>query len=199
MIAIIDYGAGNLRSVQKALEHLGAKARLTASALELRQADKIILPGVGAFGHAVEALDRLELREPIAAVIAQGVPFLGICLGMQLLFEHSEESLHAAGLAIFKGAVRRFPPGLKVPHLGWNEVQQAGNSTLWHEIPDQSYFYFAHSYYVEPADPALVTGVSDYGMAIPASIQAGQIYGVQFHPEKSQSSGLQLLKNFISL
>jgi len=199
VIAVIDYGAGNLRSVLKALEHLGAEAIVTSSPAEIGAAERVVLPGVGAFGKAVEAIDALGLREAICAFIASGRPFLGICLGMQLLFGASEESPGAAGLGLLPGRVRRFAPPLKVPHLGWNALEQKQASPLWREIPAGSYFYFAHSYYAEPAQPELITGLTDYGGPVPAAIQSGALHAVQFHPEKSQRHGLQLLRNFITL
>ncbi|HOH06324.1 MAG TPA: imidazole glycerol phosphate synthase subunit HisH [bacterium] len=199
MIAIIDYGAGNLRSVHKALEHLGTEARVSSSSAEIIMADKLILPGVGAFGKALEAIDGLGLREAICDFVASGRPFLGICLGMQLLFETSEESPGAAGLGLLPGRVRRFGPGLKVPHLGWNALEQRQPSPLWKGIPPGSYFYFAHSYFVEPAEPEVIAGVTGYGGPVPAAIGSGMIHAVQFHPEKSQQHGLQLLRNFITL
>jgi imidazole glycerol-phosphate synthase subunit HisH len=199
MIGIIDYGAGNLRSVQKAIEHLGGKASVTADSKEILQADKIILPGVGAFGKAVEALDRLQLRSTILSVIEKGVPFLGICLGLQLLFESSEESPGAKGLAVLQGDVHRFSQGLKVPHLGWNAVDQASPDPLWKNVPNGSYFYFAHSYFVQPADQSLLMGVTHYGHTVAVAIHRGQLFGLQFHPEKSQKYGLTVLQNFISM
>jgi imidazole glycerol-phosphate synthase subunit HisH len=199
MIAIIDYGAGNLRSVQKAIEHLGGTAKVTSDPTEIMQSDKVILPGVGAFGKAVEALDQLHLRSPILAVIEKGVPFLGICLGLQLLFETSEESPGAQGLAVLQGRVRRFAQGLKVPHLGWNAVTQTRPSLLWQEVPNDSYFYFAHSYYIQPADHSLFIGVTHYGDTVPVAINRGPLFGLQFHPEKSQKFGLAVLHNFITL
>ncbi len=199
MICIVDYGAGNLRSVQKALERLGGRAQVTASAEDILAADKVILPGVGAFGKAVEALDRLQLRQPILRIIEKQKPFLGICLGMQLLLESSEENPHAGGLAAIPGKVLRFSSDLKVPHLGWNSVHQSGYCALWHNIPEQAYFYFAHSYYASPLDNAVIVGTTDYGQTVPVALHKDNLFGLQFHPEKSQKIGLALLQNFLRL
>ncbi len=199
MICIVDYGAGNLRSVQKALEHLGAQAQVSSSAKDIESSDKIILPGVGAFGKAVDAIDRLGLRPSLVQSIEQNKPFLGICLGLQLLFENSEENPEARGLSVLAGHVVRFPKNLKVPHLGWNVLQQTSDSPLWQGIADESYFYFAHSYYVLPKDASLTVGASDYSFRFPVAIRKGNLFGLQFHPEKSQKRGLQILRNFVAL
>ncbi|NLP11467.1 imidazole glycerol phosphate synthase subunit HisH [bacterium] len=199
MIGIIDYGAGNLKSVHKALEHLGAQADIISTPEQLERADRVILPGVGAFGKAVEAMDRLRLREPLKQVIADGRPFLGICLGLQLLMQASEESPGARGLGILPGSVVHFPAGNKVPHLGWNRVRQNRPCALWRNIPDDSFFYFAHSYYVCLQDETQAVGLTDYGEWIPVALNREALFGVQFHPEKSQKIGLMLLDNFIHL
>jgi imidazole glycerol-phosphate synthase subunit HisH len=199
MICIIDYGAGNLRSVQKAVEHLGGEAQVSSSSADILSADKVILPGVGAFGKAVDAIDELDLRRPILQVIKNGKPFLGICLGMQLLMESSQESPGAAGLAVLPGTVVRFPRGRKVPHLGWNSVKQIKSCALWQDIPDLGYFYFAHSYYITPLDEEDVVGVTEYGQQVAVAINQGSLFGLQFHPEKSQKNGLGILNNFIKL
>ena len=199
MICIVDYEAGNLRSVQKAVEHLGQQAVVTSSPAEIESADRIIFPGVGAFGNAMESLARLGLVVPLQDAIARHKLFLGICLGMQLLFQESEESPGVNGLAVLPGRVKRFPRHLKVPHLGWNELRQRGACALWSGIEENSSFYFAHSYYVAPDDPAIVTATSDYEMEFPIALRKDNLYGVQFHPEKSQKAGLQVLNNFLSL
>ena len=199
MIYIIDYNAGNLRSVQKALEKCGAEARITSEPGELQKADKLIFPGVGAFGKAMESLREFGFVESIYEFIKTGRPFLGICLGMQLLLEASEENPGVDGLAIFKGTVKRFSKDIKVPHLGWNELQQVGKSPLWRDIPADSYFYFAHSYYIEPEDPRVIAGTTDYYGSVPVAVQYENLFGLQFHPEKSQRNGLHILKNFVEL
>ncbi len=199
MICIVDYGAGNLRSVQKAVEYNGAEAVVSSKAADIKSADQVIFPGVGAFGKAVEAIDELGLRQPLIQAIETGKPFLGICLGLQLLFEKSEENTKAQGLGVFKGNVKRFPYTLKVPHLGWNILDEKQPSRLWEGIPNKSFFYFAHSFYIQPKDTSCIIGESDYGFKFPVAVQKGNLFGVQFHPEKSQQWGLAILKNFIEL
>ena len=199
MICIVDYGAGNLRSVEKAVEHQGGTALVSSNADDVLRADKVIFPGVGAFGKAVEQIDRLGLRDALIEAIQSGKPFLGICLGLQLLFARSEESPEAKGLGVLSGQVKRFPQGLKVPHLGWNILVQTRPSPLWRGIPDRSFYYFAHSFYIQPEDEEVVIGTSDYGAEFPVAVQRGNLFGLQFHPEKSQKWGLAVLKNFIEL
>ena len=199
MICIVDYKAGNLRSVQKAVEFNGADARVTFNPDEILNAPKLILPGVGAFGNAMEKIDEFGLREIILEYIATGKPFLGICVGLQLLFESSEESPGAVGLSVLKGSVKRFSNGLKVPHLGWNVLQQDKPSPLWKDIPNDSYYYFAHSYYIDPVDRTDVIAYTDYGGQVPIAVQRENVFGLQFHPEKSQTNGLRVLGNFINL
>jgi len=199
MIAVVDYGAGNLFSVQKALEYIGAQPLVTHDPATLKRSDKVILPGVGSFGQAMRALQECHLVEVLCGAIAAGKPFLGICLGMQMLFASSDESPSVPGLAVLPGRVRRFGHDLKVPHLGWNQVEQSTESVLWRHIPDGSYFYFAHSYFVEALDYSLVNGRTDYNGYFPSAVQQGNVFGIQFHPEKSQQRGLQLLANFVAL
>ncbi len=199
MIYIIDYEAGNLRSVQKALEKCGADARVTSRPGDLRNADKVVFPGVGAFGKAMEAVERFGFVDSIKSFIAAGRPFLGICLGLQLMFETSEESPGVQGLSLLSGQVKRFDAGLKAPHLGWNEVKQVQSSPLWKGVPDGGYFYFAHTFYISPRDAAVVVGETDYGGPVPVAVRHENIFGLQFHPEKSQAAGLQILKNFVEL
>ncbi len=199
MIYIVDYGAGNLRSVQKAVEYNGADAQVTSHPADIEKADRIIFPGVGAFGKAIEKIDALNLRTPLIRFIETGKPFLGICLGLQLLFENSEENPGVPGLAVLKGSVKRFSGSLKVPHLGWNVLIRKSNSVLWEGIPANSYFYFAHSYYISPVEADIIIGESDYGSHFPVAVQKNNLYGLQFHPEKSQKFGLQVLKNFLKV
>jgi glutamine amidotransferase len=197
MIAVVDYDAGNLRSVAKALESLGADVRVTGDPTDVERADKIILPGVGAFGGAVRSLEAKGLVDPLRRAIQDGTPFLGICLGMQLLYESSEENPGVEGLGVVHGRVVRFPAGLKVPHLGWNQVHQKENTPIWLEIPDHSFFYFAHSYFGVPEDYSVVSGETEYGMTFASAVHRKNVFGLQFHPEKSQKCGLKLLNNFI--
>lgn len=201
MIAIIDYDAGNIRSVEKALAALSAEAVVTREAKDILQADHVVLPGVGAFGDAMEKLHRYGLVPVIRQVVEQGTPFLGICLGLQLLFEGSEESPDAAGLGLLKGKIRRIPEeaGLKVPHIGWNSLHFPNQGRLFAGIPEESYVYFVHSYYLEAADAGIVTAVSEYGVQIHASVECGNVFACQFHPEKSSDTGLSILQNFIGV
>lgn len=201
MIAIVDYGMGNLRSVQKGFEHIGAEARVCRRPAEIANCEKLVLPGVGAFRDAISELRRLELVDPILAHIAADKPFLGICLGLQLLFDVSHENGEWPGLGVIPGAVVRFDdrPGLKVPHMGWNQVEQTGTTPLFASIPSDSYFYFVHSYHVVPRDPSVIAGTTDYGTRFVSVVSRGNLFATQFHPEKSQRHGLQLLKNFASL
>jgi len=195
-LAIIDYGMGNLLSVQKALAKLGYAAAITADPVVVRSAPGVILPGVGAFAGAMANLQQRGLVDAIRDVVKSGTPFLGICLGLQLLFDTSEEGGLVAGLGLLPGRVRRLPPGLKVPHMGWNQVDFSGRGDLFRDIPSGSNFYFVHSYYIDPADPAIVTGTTEYGLSFAVSVQQGNLYGVQFHPEKSSSRGLAVWQNF---
>jgi glutamine amidotransferase len=199
LIAILDYGIGNLASVQKAFAKVGAEAKVTSSPSEIASVHKLVLPGVGAFGKAAEHLADHGLIEPVRKAISDGKPFLGICLGMQLLFESSEEALGVKGLGLFKGNVKRFEGVTKVPQIGWNEVRQARPSPLFASIPDSAYFYFVHSYYVVPQDSTTVLALTDYGGDYAVAVGRDNVWGVQFHPEKSQAWGLALLKNFAEL
>ena len=199
MIAIVDYGIGNLASVRKAFAKVGAEAKVTSSPDEIAGAEKVVLPGVGAFGKAAEHLAVHGLVEPLRQAISDGKPFLGICLGMQLLFEASEEAPGVKGLGLFKGNVKRFEGVPKVPQIGWNEVRQAKSSPLFASIPESAFFYFVHSYYVVPRDSATVLAFADYGGEYAAAVGKDNVCGVQFHPEKSQAWGLALLNNFAKL
>ncbi|MDR3271190.1 MAG: imidazole glycerol phosphate synthase subunit HisH [Peptococcaceae bacterium] len=196
MIGIVDYGRGNLRSVEKALHKLGYTARIMAEPQEIEPMQGIILPGVGAFGDAMAALERHGWVEPLLTAARSGKPFLGICLGMQLLFSHGEEHGWHEGLGLLKGRVIHFPPGRKIPHMGWNNVSWVRESVLSRGIPDRSFFYFVHSYYAVPEDPEVVWGVADYGVQFPAFVGRDNVWGTQFHPEKSSPWGLTLLDNF---
>lgn len=198
MIALVDYGAGNIHSVSKALEKCGAEVQVTEKASVIRRADKVLLPGVGAFGKAMEALIRLKLVEPLREAARQK-PFLGICVGLQLLFESSEENPGVEGLALFKGRVKRFPSGVKIPHLGWNQVMQTQGYPLWLDVPNSSFFYFANSYFVVPEDKSIIAGTTDYNLSFVSAVAKDNLSGCQFHPEKSQKWGLKILENFINL
>jgi glutamine amidotransferase len=198
MIQIVDYGMGNLRSVQKAFERLSVPAAICTRPANIADCDKLVLPGVGAFRDAIAELRRQEFVEPIKAHLAAGKPFLGICLGLQLLFDVSYEDGTWEGLGVVRGKVVRFPEQteLKVPHMGWNSVNGAPECPLFASIPPASYFYFVHSYYVVPDDKSIVAGRTEYGETFASVIQRGNLFATQFHPEKSQKFGLQLLKNF---
>ena len=203
MIGVIDYGMGNLRSVSKAIEHLGGSVYVGDKAKKLSRAKKLVLPGVGAFGDAMSELKKRNLIRLIQDAAASGTPLLGICLGLQLFFERSSESLGVRGLGIWKGRVLQFKAAknrrLKIPHMGWNQVSVRKSSALLARVKNLSYFYFVHSYYANPEDKALILGETDYGVKFPSVLARGTVSAVQFHPEKSQSSGLQVLKNFIRL
>ncbi len=202
MLAVIDYGAGNLRSVLHALKHLDARdLRLARRPEQLQGASKIILPGVGAFGAGMAQMRKQGLIEPLKAALAAGTPYLGICVGMQMLYEVGEEMGEHEGLGIFAGRVRRFPhfSDRKVPHMGWNQLNIRRQSALLRGLDERSYVYFVHSYYCAPTDEDSVAASVDYGIDYAAVIQRDNIYGVQFHPEKSQSVGLRILTNFLRL
>jgi glutamine amidotransferase len=200
MIGLIDYGAGNVRSVYKALTALGADVQLTRDAGLLGVAEKVVLPGVGAFGDCMANLRRLGLIRPIRNVVGRGTPFLGICVGMQVLFEEGEEMGRYDGLALLPGRVVRFDldPPFKVPHTGWNQIEPWQDSPLLRDLPEGAWAYFNHAYYCD-AQPEHTLAVTDYGAPFPCAVGHDQIYGVQFHPEKSQQVGLQVLENFLRL
>ena len=201
MIAVIDYGAGNLKSVKNALDHLGAANMRASTAKEILLADAVILPGVGEFGTAMAELERRGIKEAVIEAANGGRPLLGICLGMQLLFEAGEESPGAKGLGILPGRVPRFPAemGLKIPHMGWNSVMPLKENRLLDGLPKGSYMYFVHSFYVKAAERADVSAISEYGLIFDAAVERGNIFGCQFHPEKSGAAGLVILKNFIEI
>ncbi len=200
MIAIIDYGAGNLRSVQKACEFVGETAVITSNKTEILAADRVILPGVGSFGDCMKGLLQNNLEMCIHKVTERGTPFLGICLGMHLLFESSEESPDVTGLGILKGKIVRIPntEGLKIPHMGWNSLSFPKESPLFAKLPDNPFVYFVHSYYMEPEDSSIIAAVTQYGAELPVAISCNNLFATQFHPEKSGEVGLQILKNFIT-
>ena len=201
MVAIIDYDAGNIKSVEKALQALGENAVITRDKACILEVDKVILPGVGAFGDAMQKLEDYGLTDVIREVAEKGTPFLGICLGLQLLFERSEESEGVDGLGILPGEILRIPeaPGLKIPHIGWNSLSYPNQGRLFTGVKENSYVYFVHSYYLRSADPSIVTAETEYGTRIHASVEKDNIFACQFHPEKSSAVGLTILKNFISL
>ena len=204
MITIIDYGMGNLRSVQKAFELFCSKVRVSSSFKEVLASDKVILPGVGAFSKAMEELRKRDLLDAIVEVVKKGRPFLGICLGLQLLFSESEEGGKIKGIDLLRGKVKRFKDmnGLKIPHMGWNEIRTADNgrqATILNGVSGGSYMYFVHSYYVEPDDKEIILCKTDYGQIFTSGIQKDNIYAFQFHPEKSQRLGLRIIENFAKL
>jgi len=205
MIAIVDYGMGNLRSVHKALERVGYNVRVTADPQEVIDASQIILPGVGAFRDCMRNLEELHLLEPVIRSIEAGKPFLGICLGLQLLFEESDEFGTHQGMGVLRGRVTRFPEGIHdpetgqpcpIPHMGWNTVEIKKEIPLFAGIGNGSFFYFVHSYYAMPQDPNDIAATTPYGIEFACAVQRANIFAVQFHPEKSQEKGLQLLRNF---
>ncbi len=195
-IAIIDYGAGNLRSVAKAFEKLGYAPQVTQEPEGVLKADAVVLPGVGAAGDAMGNLRAKRLIEPIQKVIAANRPFFGVCLGLQMLFESTEEG-GAECLGIFPGKVKRLPAGVKVPHMGWNQVKQGRPHPLFKDVPQESNFYFVHSYYAEPSEKRLILGETEYGIAFASALSKGNLVATQFHPEKSGELGLKLYRNFI--
>ena len=202
MIAIIDYGAGNLQSVRKALDFIGCEARVTDRPEDLETAEAAVLPGVGAFGDAMASLESRGLVDPVRAFIRQGKPFLGICLGLQLLFDSSEESPGVKGLGVLPGKILRIPDGegLKVPHIGWNSLSfPNGRGRLFAGLSQEPYVYFVHSYYLKAEDPQIVAATTEYGVSIHAAVEKGNLFACQFHPEKSGAEGLQILRNFAAL
>ena len=201
MVAIIDDDAGNISSVEKAILALGGQVKVTREREEILSADHIILPGVGAFGDAMEKLHRYGLVDVITEAVMRNIPFLGICLGLQLLFESSEESEGVKGLGILSGKIRRLPEseGLKIPHIGWNSLQYPNAGRLFEGIAEGAYVYFVHSYYLEADQPKIVTAATEYAAYIHASVEQGNVFACQFHPEKSSDVGMQILKNFMRI
>lgn len=198
MVAVIDYGAGNLHSVKNALDYIGANAKITSDKNEILSAEHIILPGVGAFGDAMRSLENNGLTEVVREATNGKRPFLGICLGLHMLFEESEESPNVKGLGIFNGKVKKIPDcGLKIPHMGWNNIELAKDSRI---LPGTSPFvYFVHSYYIEPKESKIISSYTEYGAKLPVSVEYENVFAVQFHPEKSGEAGIEMLRKFISL
>lgn len=200
MIGVIDYGMGNIRSVLNALAFVGADAELVADSAAAARADRLVLPGVGAFGSGMRRLDERGLTEALPELVAGGRPLLGICLGMQLLADRGSEHGEHAGLGLIPGGVDRLAAApLRIPHVGWNDVSARGATALLAGLPENPTFYFVHSYEFRPTEPGAVTGVTDYGGPVNAVVESGAVFGVQFHPEKSQKAGLMLLRNFLDL
>ena len=201
MIAIIDYNAGNLKSVEKALVSMNETCTITRDFKEILSADRVILPGVGAFGDAMEQLKKYELDKVIHEVVDKKIPFLGICLGLQLLFEGSDESQGVEGLGVLGGKILRIPDkeGLKIPHIGWNSLELQNNGRLFKGLPDNPYVYFVHSYYLKAEDEKIVKAATEYCTHIHASVEKDNVFACQFHPEKSSDVGLHILKNFVEL
>ncbi|MEE0960274.1 MAG: imidazole glycerol phosphate synthase subunit HisH [Lachnospiraceae bacterium] len=201
MIAILDYDAGNLRSVEKALNYIGEDTVITRDKDVIMNSDKVILPGVGSFGDAMEKLNNYNLINTIYDVVDKKIPFLGICLGLQLLFEESEETPGVTGLGILKGRIKKIPSidNIKIPHMGWNSIDIKDGAKLFRRMSKQEYVYFVHSYYLEAEDENIVAATTEYGTHIHASVESGNIFACQFHPEKSSETGLHILQNFVNL
>ena len=201
MIALIDYDAGNTRSVEKALQFLGQEAVLTRDREQLLAAEKVILPGVGNFGDAMGNLERFGMVSVIRQIVEKGTPFLGICLGLQLLFEESQEAPGVSGLGILKGKILRIPPaeGLKIPHMGWNSLRLKNSGRLFRGLPEEAFVYFVHSFYLKAEEEEIVKATASYGVEIDASVEKDNVFACQFHPEKSSGVGLTILKNFVDL
>ena len=200
MIAIIDYGMGNIRSVEKGFQKAGADVKVTQDPRDINNADGVVLPGVGAFRDCMKGLEDLNLSNAVIETIKKGKPFLGICVGLQILFSESEEFGTSRGLDIFKGRVVRFQSSdLKIPQMGWNQLNIINSNALFKGIPDKSYFYFVHSYYVVPEDKGIISTTTDYGIDFTSSVCSDNVYAVQFHPEKSQTLGLKVLENFSNI
>ena len=201
MLAVIDYDAGNIKSVENAFKYLGADICVTRDPKEIMRADRVILPGVGAFGDAMNKLNEYKLTEVIRTVVGSGTPFMGICLGLQLLFDSSEESEGVSGLSILPGKIRKIPdtPGLKIPQIGWNDLKYPNKGRLFEGIDEGSYVYFVHSFYLDADDKSIVTATTEYGTRIEASVEKDNVFACQFHPEKSAEVGMEILRNFLKV
>ena len=201
MIAVIDYDAGNIKSVEKAVQYLGKEVSVTRDSEEILRADHVILPGVGSFGDAMQKLHDYQLVNVIQQVVASGTPFLGICLGLQLLFDESEESPGVKGLGILPGKIFKIPDayGLKVPQIGWNSLRYPSEGKLFRDVKEGSYVYFVHSYYLQADEKEIVKAVTEYGVEVEASVEKGNVFACQFHPEKSSDAGLRILQNFLEI
>ena len=201
MIAIIDYDAGNIKSVEKAFQALGQEVVITRDKNVILNADGVVLPGVGAFGDAMQKLHDYDLVETIHEVVKKDIPFLGICLGLQLMFEASEETPGVEGLKLLEGKIVRIPEGegIKIPHIGWNSLSYPNEGRLYKDIPEDSFVYFVHSYYLQAKEPEIVKATTEYGVNIHASVEKGNLFACQFHPEKSSSVGMKILENFVAV
>lgn len=202
MIAIIDYDAGNIKSVEKAFAYLGQNVTVTREPSEIYKADHVVLPGVGSFGDAMNKINEYGLKEVITKVTDEKIPFMGICLGLQLLFDSSEETMGVEGLGILRGKISKIPDDngkLKIPQIGWNNLKYPNKGRLFRDIPEDSYVYFVHSYYLHAEDQSIVTATTEYGTTIDASVEQGNVFACQFHPEKSSDVGMQILKNFVEI
>lgn len=205
MVAILDYDAGNIKSVEKAFQYLGAQTVVTRDPKEIYKADRVVLPGVGAFADAMKRIDQYGIRESIHEVVDKGIPFLGICLGLQLLFESSEELGESEGLGILRGKIQQIPGTddsgntYKVPQIGWNSLKFPREGKLFKNLPEDPYVYFVHSYYLNATDKSIVTATTDYSVTIDASVESGNVFACQFHPEKSADVGMQILQNFLDV
>ena len=201
MVAIIDYDAGNIKSVEKAFQFLGRQVTVTRNPQEIYRADHVVLPGVGSFGDAMRKLNEYGLTEVIREVTSRNTPFLGICLGLQLLFDRSDESVGVEGLGILRGEILKIPAeqGLKVPQIGWNSLQYPSRGKLFKQVPENSFVYFVHSFYLRAQNPDIVKATAEYGVKVDASVEDGNVFACQFHPEKSSDTGMQILTNFLEV
>lgn len=199
MIAVVDYGAGNIHSVARALKRVGASFAVTADPAAVAAADAVVLPGVGAAADTMRGLRNARVDDPVVTAIARGTPYLGICMGLQVLFDRSEEDNETPCLGVLPGEVVRFPAGLEVPHMGWNQVRQVDDCPLFVGVPQDSNFYFVHSYYAQPLDQARISGTTDYGLEFTSVVRRDHLYATQFHPEKSGLVGLRIYANFVRL